>query len=85
MTFKAKTNQYGGLKKCKFRCAIRGYRMRPGIDFDDTRTESHIPSQAGRRLLLSAAAAKRYAVESWYITGAFMNVPNISTLRVTIK
>lgn len=38
--------------------------MRPGLDFDETSTASHVPSQAGRRLLLNAAAAEIYAVES---------------------
>ena len=76
MTFRSKTNQYGGLEKHKVRCAIRGDRMRPGLDFDETRTASHMPSQAGRRLLLAAAAAEGYAVESWDIPGAYMNSPN---------
>lgn len=65
MTFRPKTNQYGGLKKHKVRCAIRGHRMRPGLDFDEKRTDSHMPSQAVRRLFLAAAAAEGYAVKSW--------------------
>lgn len=58
MTFKAKPNMYGGLHRYKVRCAIRGDRMRPGIDFDETRTASYMPSQAGRRLLMAACVAE---------------------------
>ena len=54
MTFKAKTYMYGGLERHKVRCAIRGDRMRAGVDFDDMRTASHMPLQAGRRLLMAA-------------------------------
>ena len=46
MTYKAKTNQYGGLERHTAILAIRGDRMRPGIYFDKTRTASHLPSQA---------------------------------------
>lgn len=35
-------------RKHKVRCEIRGDIIRPGIDFDDTHTASHMPSQAGR-------------------------------------
>ena len=59
--------------------------MRPGIDFDETRTVSHMPSQAGRRLLLAASAAEGYAVESWDIPWAYINSPNDPRFRVTMK
>lgn len=43
MTFKPETIQYVGLEKHKVRCAIRGHKMRPEIDFDETRIASHMP------------------------------------------
>lgn len=46
LTLKVKTNQFGGPEKHKVRLSIRGDRMRPGIDFDETRTQSHMPSQS---------------------------------------
>lgn len=58
MAYKAKTNQYGGLERHKSILAIPGDRMRPGIDFEETRTASHMPSQAGRRLLILAGVAE---------------------------
>lgn len=42
-------------------------------------------SQAGRRLLLNAAAAECYAVESWKMPSAFMNAPNDFAFRVATK
>lgn len=85
MTFRTKTNLFGGLERHKVRCAIRGDRMQPGIDFDGTRTASHMPSQADRRLLLAAAAAQGYAVASWDVPGAYMRAPNDPRFRVTMK
>lgn len=85
MGFKAKTNVYGGLERCKVRCAIRGDRMRPGLDFDETRTASHMPSQAGRRLLLSAAAAQDHSIASCDVPGAYMRAPNDPKYRVTMQ
>ena len=70
MTYKAKTNQYGGLERHKARLAIRGDRMRPGIDFDETRTASHMPSQAGRRLLILAGVAEGHSFRSLDVPGA---------------
>lgn len=84
MTFRAKTNAYGGLERCKVRCAIRGDRMRPGVDFDEKRTASHMPSQAGRRLLLAAAAAKGHAVASYDVPGAYPRAPNDPNHMVTM-
>jgi hypothetical protein len=43
----AKTNMYRGLERRKARCAIRGDRMRPVVDFDEVRTASHMQSKAG--------------------------------------
>lgn len=85
MTFRSKTNQYGGLKKHKVRCDIRGDRIRSGLDFDGTITASHMPSQSGRRMLLAAAAAEGYVVESWDVPGLYMNAPNYPRFRATMK
>lgn len=59
--------------------------MRQGLDFDETRTASHMPSQAGRRFLLAAVAAEGYDVEFWDIPGAHMNAPNDPRFRETMK
>lgn len=85
MNFKSKTSQYGVLEKHKVKCKIRGDRMRPGLDFDEARTASHMPSQAGRRLHLNAAAAQGYVVESWVVPGVYMNAPNDPRFRVTMR
>lgn len=60
-------------------------KMRPGVDFEEKRTDPHMPSQAGRRLLLNAAAAKGYVVELWDVPGAFINSPNDPRFRVTMQ
>lgn len=57
MNFKAKTSIYGELERHKVRLAIRGDRMCPGLDFDETRTVSHMPSQSGRGPLIAAGVA----------------------------
>ena len=85
MAFRAKTNLFGGLERQKVRCAIRGDRMRPGLDFDATRTASHMPSQAGRRLLLAAAAVEGYAVDIWDVPGAYPRAPNDPRFRITMR
>lgn len=82
MAFRAKTNIFCGLARQKDHCEIRGDRMRPGFDFDEMRTASHIPSQAGCRLLLAAAAAEGYAVTSLGTPGAYMRASNDPCFRV---
>lgn len=44
MTFCSKTKEYGRLEKHNVRCATRGDIMRPGLDYDGTRTASHMTS-----------------------------------------
>jgi Reverse transcriptase (RNA-dependent DNA polymerase) len=82
---KAKTNMYGGLERRKARCSIRGDRMRPGIDFDEMRTASHMPSQSERRFLLAVAAAEGAVVQSWDVPGAYMRAPADPRYRVTMR
>lgn len=59
--YKAKTNHYGGLEKHKARLKIRGDGMRPGVAFGETKTVSHMLSQAGRRLLILAGVAEGHS------------------------
>lgn len=59
--------------------------MRPGLDSDETRTESHLSSQAGRRLLLNEEAAEYYVVESWDVPGALIKSPNDPMFRLTMQ
>lgn len=59
--------------------------MRPGVDFDETRTAFHMPSKARRQLLLSSAAAKGYVVKSWDVPGVYMNAPSDPMFRITMK
>lgn len=82
--FKAKTNQFGEIEKFKVRCAIRGDKMRPGKDFDETRTASNMPSQTARRLLIAGAVSDGHDVQFWDVTGAYMRASNNSNLRVTM-
>lgn len=84
MNFKAETNFYEGFEKHKITSAIRSDRMRKGLDFDESRTASRMPSQSERRLLLAAAAAQRYVLQSWDIPGAFMRAPNDPRIKVTM-
>lgn len=85
MTFKSKTNMYGGLERHKVRLAIRGDRMRPGYDFDETRTASHMPTHAGRRLLLLGAVTEGHEIRSLDIPGAYMRSPSNPNLRIVMK
>ena len=59
--------------------------MRPNIDFDETRTASHMPSQAGRRLLIAACVAEGHVLQSWDVPGAYLRAPNNPNLRVVMK
>ena len=58
--------------------------MKPGTQFDETRTASHMPSQAARRLLLAAAVSDGHVIQSYDIPGAFMRSPNDPNIRVTM-
>lgn len=84
MTYKAKTNKCGGVDRHKARCAIRGDIMKPRQHFDQTRTASHMPSQAARRLLLSAAVSKGPVVQSYDIPGSYMRAQNDPNIRITM-
>lgn len=44
LSLKDKTNQYGALDRHKCRLSIHGDGMRPEIDFEETRTASHMLS-----------------------------------------
>jgi hypothetical protein len=59
--------------------------MRPGVDFDEMRTASHMPSQSGRRFLLAEAAAEGAAVQSWDVPGVYMRAPADPRYRVTMQ
>lgn len=87
--FQGKKNMYEGLERHKNRCAIRGVRMRPGINFYETSTASCMPSQFGRRLLIAACAytliSEGPVIQSWDIFGAYLRAPNNPNLRVLMK
>lgn len=51
---------------------------------DETRTASHMPSQAGRGLLLAGATENEQAVASCDVPGAYMRAPNDPNYRVTM-
>lgn len=60
--------------------------MRPGVDFDGRRTaSSHMPSHAGRRLLIASRVAEGHVLQSWDIPGAYLSAPNSPNLRVVMK
>lgn len=84
MAFKANTNMYGGLDRHKVRLAISGDRMRPGLDFDKTRTASHLPSQAGRSLLISVGVSEGHVFRSLDVSGAYMRAPRNPNLRIVM-
>eukprot|EP00173_Palmaria_palmata_P004417 Plantae.Rhodophyta-Palmaria_palmata.ctg5955.p1 GENE.Plantae.Rhodophyta-Palmaria_palmata.ctg5955~~Plantae.Rhodophyta-Palmaria_palmata.ctg5955.p1 ORF type:complete len:296 (+),score=29.01 Plantae.Rhodophyta-Palmaria_palmata.ctg5955:187-1074(+) len=84
LTLKVKTNQFEGSEKHKVRLSIREDRMRPGIDFDETRTQSHMPTQSGRRLLVLAGVAEGHSFRSLDVPGAFMRAPNEPNIRVVM-
>ena len=58
--------------------------MKPDMQFDQTRTASHMPSQAARRILLAAAVSDEHVIQSYDIPGAFMRAPNDPNIRVTM-
>lgn len=84
MSFKAKTNMYGGLERHKVPLAIRGDIMRPGLDFDEPRTASHISSQTGRQILIEAGVAEGHTYASWDVPGAYMRAPNNLKLHIVM-
>jgi hypothetical protein len=59
--------------------------MRPGVDFDEMRTTSHMPSQSGRWFLLAVAAAEGAAVQSWDVPGAYMRASEDPRYRGTMQ
>lgn len=81
---KTKTDQDGNIQKYKARIAIRGDRMRPGIDFDQTATSAHMPSHAARRILLAVAAHQNASIQSWDVPGAYMRAPADPMRRQTM-
>eukprot|EP00171_Calliarthron_tuberculosum_P020559 IDg20559t1 len=58
-----------------------GDLMIPGREFNPAATSSHVPSHAARRLLLAAAAAAGYDVQSWDIPGAYPRAPSDPAFR----
>lgn len=73
------------MERHKARLAISGDKIRPGLDFDETRTASHMPSQAVRRLLLAAGVAKGHVFQSLKVPGAYMRAPNKPNIRIGIE
>lgn len=49
-------------------CQMRSDRFRTESYFDQTRTPSHTPYQAGRRIFLAAAVAEDFEVERWDVS-----------------
>lgn len=84
MTFRAKANLCGGLERHKVGCAIGRDGIRPLGHFDEHRTASHMPSQAGARILLAGAAAINIEVESWDVRRAYVYAPGNPNFRVTM-
>ena len=59
--------------------------MRSGIDFDETRMASHMPSQARRRLLIMAGVAEGHSFRSPDVPGAYLRAPNDPNIRVVMS
>lgn len=85
MDFKAKTSLYEGLERYKVRCTIRGDRMRKMYDSDENRTAAHMPSQAGRRVLMVNAVARRPCIESWNVPCLFIRSPGDQRFRIVMQ
>jgi Reverse transcriptase (RNA-dependent DNA polymerase) len=83
--YELKTNTSEELERHKARCAIRGDRMRPGVDFDEMRTASRMPSQNGGRFLLAVAAVEGAAVQSWDVSGTYLLASADPRYRVTMQ
>lgn len=75
---------YGVLERDKARIAFRGDRMTPGLHFDDIRIASHMPSQAGARILFAAVAAQGFSIQPWDVPEAYVWAPNDSRYRVVM-
>lgn len=50
--------------------------MRLGVDLDEIRTASHMPSQAGRRLIFASCVAEGHVMKPWDIPGSYLRAPN---------
>lgn len=59
--------------------------MRPGVGFDEMRTASHLPSQAGRRLLIASCLDEEHVLQSCDIPGFYLRAPNNPNIRVVMK
>lgn len=76
---------YGELERRKVRLAIRGDRMRPGLDFDETKTASHMSSQSGRRLIIAAGVAEDHFFRYFDVSGAYLRATRNPNLRVVMS
>lgn len=84
MTSAPKKKLCGGLERHKVRSTIRGNRVSRAVHSDNTRSASHMASQAGRRLL-AAASAQGYEVESWDVPCTSMLTMSDPRFRLTIQ
>lgn len=57
--------------------------MTPDSHMDENQTASHMPSEADRRLLLSAVATRDQAIQSWDVARAYARALN--DLRYHVK
>lgn len=80
-----KADQHGSAERYKSRCAIRGDRLRPNIDFDADNTVAHMPSQTAKRLLLAESARFNLPLQSWGVPGAYARAPADPQFRLTMK
>lgn len=58
--------------------------MRPGLDFDETRTASPLLSQSGRSLLVDAGLAKGPFFSFFDVPGAYLRAPSNPNLRIVM-
>jgi hypothetical protein len=84
VSFKTKRNEFGGIDKFKARIALRGDRLVPDRDYGPAATAAHMPSQAGRRLLLAWASSEGYSLQTWDVPGAYVRAPSDPNRRPTM-
>lgn len=82
--FESKKDMYGGLERNKILLAIRCDRTRPGLNFDETKTASDMPSSSGRRLLIASDVAEEQVCRSFDVPGAFLRAPRNHNVMIVM-
>eukprot|EP00173_Palmaria_palmata_P004659 Plantae.Rhodophyta-Palmaria_palmata.ctg6789.p1 GENE.Plantae.Rhodophyta-Palmaria_palmata.ctg6789~~Plantae.Rhodophyta-Palmaria_palmata.ctg6789.p1 ORF type:complete len:238 (+),score=3.70 Plantae.Rhodophyta-Palmaria_palmata.ctg6789:464-1177(+) len=83
--YRYKTKPDGSLEKRSAQCAVRGDLMRPGVHYDDAKTNVQSPSYATQRLLYANAALEDHDIESWDVPSAYPRADTDPNFQVFLR